>query len=235
MPGYIIHMTEAKMICDILSRDSQDQWRDRFFYGSLLPDAGGKLQKQKSHFWNESRREKIIMTPDLDIFLQKYSSVLNKDSLYGGYFAHLHLDQEFWRGYMRNQVEFLDADGKSTEYIKDLKSIFIKKTEKVISARDFFSEDYLYGDYTRLNKMLVQKYGLKVPGYRKYYNCKIEEADNKDMGQMLENLKEYIANSPVDAMDTMDVNVLSLDTLEMFLKKTAQEFVDKYSTYLVRG
>ena len=147
----------------------------------------------------------------------------------------MHLDQEFWRGYMRNQVEFLDADGKSTEYIKDLKSIFIKKTEKVISARDFFSEDYLYGDYTRLNKMLVQKYGLKVPGYRKYYNCKIEEADNKDMGQMLENLKEYIANSPVDAMDTMDVNVLSLDTLEMFLKKTAQEFVDKYSTYLVRG
>lgn len=59
MPGYIIHMTEAKMICDILSRDSQDQWRDRFFYGSLLPDAGGKLQKQKSHFWNESRREKL--------------------------------------------------------------------------------------------------------------------------------------------------------------------------------
>ena len=46
MPGYIIHMVEAKMICDILLRDSQsadqigEQWQEGFLFGSLLPDAG---------------------------------------------------------------------------------------------------------------------------------------------------------------------------------------------------
>lgn len=238
MPGYIIHMTEAKMICDVLGRNSQricenqDLWQDGFFYGSLLPDAGGKAQKQSSHFWKESERGKIIITPDLDIFLQKYADILNQSSLYGGYFSHLHLDQEFWQGYIKSQVEFLDTDGKSTEYIKNLKSVFIKRTAKMISAEDFFSENYLYGDYTRLNKMLVQKYNLKIPAYREYHNCRIEEADNKDMGRVLENLKVYMTKGPVCAAE---FNVLSLETFEIFLKKTAQEFVDEYSTYLVRG
>lgn len=238
MPGYVIHIAEAKMICDVLERNSQricenqDLWQDRFFYGSLLPDAGGKAQKQSSHFWKESERGKIIMTPDLDIFLHKYANVLNQNSLYGGYFAHLHLDQEFWQSYIKAQVEFLDADRKSTENIKNLKSVFIKRTEKMISAEDFFSENYLYGDYTRLNKMLVQKYSLKIPAYREYHNCRIEEADNKDMGRVLENLKIYMTKSPMCANE---FTVLSLETLEMFLKRTAQEFVDKYSIYLVRG
>ena len=238
MPGYVIHMTEAKMICDVLRKNSQricknqDLWQDRFLYGSLLPDAGGKAQKQSSHFWNESERGKIIMTPDLDVFLHKYADVLKQNSLYGGYFAHLHLDQEFWRDYIKAQVVFLDADGKSTKYIKNLKSVFIKRTEKMISAEDFFSEDYLYGDYTRLNKMLVQKYGLRIPAYREYHNCRIKEADNKDMKRVLEKLKIYMTKS---LMCASELNVLSLETLEIFLKKTAQEFVNEYSIYLIRG
>lgn len=238
MPGYIIHMVEAKMICDILLRDSQsadqigEQWQEEFLFGSLLPDAGGKLQKRSSHFWNESEKDKVIMTPDLNSFLQKYAGILNQSPLYAGYFAHLHLDHEFWSGYISGQVEFLDNDGKITEHMKNLKSVWIRKTEKIIPAGDFFSQDYLYGDYTRLNKILAQKYDLKIPVYREYHNCKIEEADSRDMIRLLENLKTYMNNS---LACTGDTSVLSLETLETFLKKTAQQFAEWYSTYLVKG
>lgn len=76
MPGYVIHLTEAKIILDILKRKSQrkgkalNQWQEDFFYGSLLPDAGGRIQKQNSHFWSEAEIGQIIMTPDIDRFLK---------------------------------------------------------------------------------------------------------------------------------------------------------------------
>lgn len=238
MPGYVIHMTEAKMILDILRKDSrieikmESQWQREFLYGSLLPDAGGKLQKQTSHFWNDSEIGKIIMTPDLNTFLIKYTNALRKHPLCGGYFAHLHLDRGFWKFYMKECIEFLDAAGKSTEYMKDLKSVFIKETKKRIFPEDFFSENYLYGDYTSLNKILVQKYDLEIPVYREYHNCEIEEADNKDMRRLLENLKKYMANSTVYVRKC---NVLSLSTFELFLKKTAQQFAEWYVGYLLGG
>ena len=48
VPGYVIHLTEAKMICEILKQGDTiknidfDIWQKEFFYGSLLTDAGGK-------------------------------------------------------------------------------------------------------------------------------------------------------------------------------------------------
>ena len=80
--------------------------------------------------------------------------------------------------------------------------------------------------------MLVQKYGLRIPAYREYHNCRIKEADNKDMKRVLEKLKIYMTKS---LMCASELNVLSLETLEIFLKKTAQEFVNEYSIYLIRG
>ena len=113
MPGYVIHLTEAKIILDILKRKSQikgkalNQWQEDFFYGSLLPDAGGRIQKQNSHFWSEAEIGQIIMTPDIDRFLKKYDNVWKQCPLYEGYLAHLHLDREFWKYYIKEQVEFL--------------------------------------------------------------------------------------------------------------------------------
>jgi len=233
MPGYVIHLTEAKIILDILKRKSQrkgkalNQWQEDFFYGSLLPDAGGRIQKQNSHFWSEAEIGQIIMTPDIDRFLKKYDNVWKQCPLYEGYLAHLHLDREFWKYYIKEQVEFLDADNKPTEYTENLKSVFIKRTDKVISPEEFFSKDYLYGDYTRLNKRLVQKYDLRIPVYNKCHDNRIEEADNEDMCRVLSNLKLYIADSPENETE---LTILSLDTLEVFLQRTAQQFADLYSS-----
>lgn len=241
MPGYIIHLTEAKIVCDILKKNSKtkdinqgkdiSQGKEEFFYGSLLPDAGGKEQKQSSHFWNKAESNQIIMTPDINRFLSKYSTVIHQNPLYGGYLAHLHLDREFWNSYIKDQVEFLDTNAVQTEYIQNLKSVLIKRTGRIISPEEFFSKNYLYGDYTRLNKMLVQKYSLMIPVYNQYHNNRVEESDNEDMRQILEKLKIYIAESPM--CGTTELTILSLDTMEVFLKRTAQQFIELYYNYLI--
>lgn len=76
MPGYVIHLTEAKMVYDILENSRQKisektcKRQEAFFYGSLLPDADGTVQKQISHFWNKAEYGQIIMTPDINRFLK---------------------------------------------------------------------------------------------------------------------------------------------------------------------
>ena len=236
MPGYVIHLAEAKIVCDVLRKNNKTKRKimvhgqKEFLYGSLLPDSGGKEQKQCSHFWNKVESNQIIMTPNINRFLDKYAVAMKQSFLYGGYLAHLHLDREFWNSYIKKQVEFLDNTDEPTQYIQELKSVLIKTTGKVISSEKFFSKDYLYGDYTRLNKMLVQKYDLAIPVYNKYYDNIIEESDNESMQQVLEKLKIYIADS--STYGETELTVLSLEKLEIFLQWTAQQFVNLYYTYL---
>ena len=84
MPGYVIHLVEAKIVCDVLKKNSKTkrkiitQGQEEFFYGSILPDAGGKAQKQCSHFWNKAESNQIIMTPDINRFLDKYADTDRK-------------------------------------------------------------------------------------------------------------------------------------------------------------
>lgn len=235
MPGYIIHLVEAKIVCDFIKKTviqkKFSQGQDEFFYGSLLPDAGGKAQKQRSHFWNKEESNRIIMTPDINRFLDKYAVVMKRSPLHEGYLTHLHLDREFWNSYIKKQVEFLDINDEPTEHIQELKGVLIKKTGSVISPEKFFSKNYLYGDYTRLNKVLIQKYGLMIPVYNECHGNRIEESDNDNMQQVLEKLKRYIADS--SRFGETELTVLSLDTLEVFLKQTAQQFIELYYTYFI--
>ena len=73
MPGYIIHLAEAKLITDSLEKmmpsiELTSTWREEFYYGSLLPDAAQKGQKSNSHFWNKKDVQYVTMVPDLESF-----------------------------------------------------------------------------------------------------------------------------------------------------------------------
>ena len=80
MPGYVIHLTEARMVYDILENSRQKisekicKRQEAFYYGSLLPDAGGKVQKRISHFWNKTEYGQIIMTPNINRFLISHNA-----------------------------------------------------------------------------------------------------------------------------------------------------------------
>lgn len=237
MPGYVIHLTEARMVYDILENSRQKisekicKRQEAFYYGSLLPDAGGKVQKRISHFWNKTEYGQIIMTPNINRFLKKYSPFLKENSLYVGYLLHLYLDREFWLHYIGENVEFRNSAGESTANMQDLKAVWLKKSNGIVTPEEFFSENYLYGDYTKLNKMMIQKYQLMIPTYTQCYGDKIEEAANEKMKNVLEHLRQYIVNSPIYPEENK-LRVITLDTFEAFLKDVAYEFVELYYDYL---
>lgn len=179
MPGYIIHLAEAELILKKL-RDKNihpaKEWKQQFQYGVLLPDAVSGSGKKKSHFWREADMDQIVIAPDLEAFLRQYSCHLQKnpyvfsstslpEPLLCGYLAHLHLDQCFFGRYFDRYVEFIDENGTPQKQFQKIHAARIRKSQKVVSLEQFFSNEYLYGDYTKLNHYFVEKYNLEIPVY----------------------------------------------------------------------
>lgn len=229
MPGYIIHLTEAGMINQILKEQNiveySAEWEKSFFYGALLPDAVKKGKKGISHFWKEISSNQITNVPDMDTFLRKYR-VSKQEPLKLGYLAHLHLDKVFWQEYIRQNVSFLDSNESVTDCIYGFKYVFINKMQKCVMPEMFFSEKYLYGDYTKLNYVLMRKYQLQIPVFDQKYSGMIKEADNYEMKNLLQKLNRYLMK---EDYDDCDLKVFKQKDLERFLKDTAVSFTQQYT------
>lgn len=179
MPGYIIHLAEAELILKKLQDKNihpAKEWKQQFQYGALLPDAVSGSGKKKSHFWREADMDQIVIAPDLEAFMKQYSCHLQKnpsmfssaslpDPLLCGYLAHLHLDQCFFGRYFDRCVEFIDENGTPQKQFQKIHAARIRKSQEVVSLEQFFSNEYLYGDYTKLNHYFVEKYKLEIPVY----------------------------------------------------------------------
>ena len=226
MPGYVIHLAEAKLIVDKLEKTMSNiklkvTWREEFYYGALLPDAIEKSKKGLSHFWNKKDIKCITMVPDLDAFCKKYVGKRD-DPVYWGYLLHLQLDRLFWEKFMKKNVEFIDKEGKETELLENVAGVKLKKNGKIIGVKEFFSEEYLYGDYTKLNKYLIKKYNLNVPEYNQRYHNIVKEVKSEDMERVLANLKRYLMESEEKVL-----KVFSKDSLEKFIENTARQFCER--------
>ena len=72
MPGYIIHLTEAKMIGEILQKqkgmDYSQEWEKAFFYGALLPDAVKKKRKEYHTSGEKNQKTRLRLCRILIIF-----------------------------------------------------------------------------------------------------------------------------------------------------------------------
>ena len=248
MPGYIIHLVEAEMILkrlrqhvpdihDASDRERYDSnWSKSFLYGNLMPDAVGKQEKERSHFWKKSDEGNVIRVPDLQAFMKTYREQLKTPGQFPfvcGYFTHLYLDHDFFQEYFKSCASFLDARGQETRSFQEVEQVLVKKQRKKVDAATFFSDEYLYGDYTKLNRILIEKYQIKIPDYKK--DCKElfqkennilaikEEAFEKLFVQM----RAFIADSSNGSGNAAELRVLSQDTLELFLEKIAAELADR--------
>lgn len=217
MPGYILHLTAAKMA--LAQMDFKEC--DAFFVGNLLPDT--VKDKTASHFRNPKYRENMIEYPDLDMFLAKYQSLLGDASCLGYYF-HLYMDRKFFKEYLPSIVTFLDADGQMVTKRDDVACVYIKRTKQKIPKQDFFSKEYYYGDYTRMNTYLVERFQLPLELDTNTENPGIEEVDYRDAANVLTELQGYL-NVPVSAVG--ELRVFDVEELLKFLEKTVQEFFDE--------
>jgi len=224
MPGYILHITAAKMlfdhlqtVCSSTASDTIDH--DAFQVGNLIPDS--VTDKTYSHFRHPARQEKLMVYPDLDLFLDKYRQLLTDSSCLGYYF-HLFIDRLYSKDYIPQIITFYDSNGKEASDRAAITHALIKRTKELVPIKTIFSDEYYYGDFTKMNTHLINRFSLSATLTDEVKNPGIQEVDYKDISNIREQLQEYLL-TPADTVT--ELKVFDIEDLLQFLEKAVKEFV----------
>ena len=222
MPGYILHLAAARMYLDHLPSEDPLSFdpiqQNDFFAGNLLPDS--VRDKSRSHFRDPAYRDRMIEWPHPDWFRQKYRNLM-RDAGCRGYWFHLYIDRRFFRDYIPRVAEFLDESGTVTDRRDETAYVLVKKSGERVPLSRYLSEEYYYGDYTRMNTWLAEKYHLPKT-LETPENPGIEEVDYRDLKKVLEELRRYWG-VPEEA--ALRLKVFDREDLLEFLEKAAVEAV----------
>lgn len=218
MPGFILHITTAKMLFDKYNMDVD---QDAFGVGNLIPDSVS--DKTFSHFRHPSRNKKLMVYPDMDLFLDKYQHLLSDSSCLGYYF-HLYVDRIYAKDYIPQIVTFYDENGLEVSDRADITHALIKRTGELVPIKTFFSDEYYYGDFTKLNTYLINRFDLSTSLNKNVKNPGISEVDYADIAAIEKNLQEYL-DVPEDAVN--ELKVFEAEHLINFLEGLVDEFVER--------
>lgn len=221
MPGFIIHLTEAAMIMDYMKMKPDSDWKQEFLLGNLLPDTRLGAEKAISHFWSPEGGENIARAPKLSCFLEKYGHRLDEPVILG-YYAHLYLDERYVDGYWPKILVFEDERGRPEPRREFIHQVRLKQNGRLIPFQEFFSSEYYYGDYTRSNHWLVERYHIRAPKYRPLENVNMDEVDASKLYEVLEELQCICHKGR--AGDEKKLKVFDLTELEAFVQGTASAF-----------
>lgn len=224
MPGFIMHMAESNLILNEIGNDKSEEWKRLFIAGSLLPDTKKRGKKLGSHFWDIHTIEDMAIAPRLDYFLKMYEKNL-ENPLVLGYYAHLHLDERFVNRYWPEQlVAFLDDEGRIKTKRKDITKVKILRTGQLVSRDTFFSDEYYYGDYTRLNDYFIEKYNIDLSfDYMDIPDCPIKEVRKEDLAEVIQQLE--LIGRTCKRSKGEEIKVFSRQGICEFLEETSKEFI----------
>lgn len=230
MPGFILHLTAAQMLLKHLPSHPDFPYPissvNDFLIGNLLPDA--TQQKESSHFRDPLYREKMMVFPDLTRFTAKYRSLL-PDSSALGYYFHLYIDRKFFKDFIPQVVEFYDKNGQITDIRDEVATVYIQKSQTSIPFSKYLTEEYYYGDYTRMNTYLVNQYKIPLDLNPEVVNPGISEICYKDVQEVLLQLHGFLAVSPEAVRE---LKVFPLKKLLLALEEYVEEFLSVPNKYL---
>ena len=230
MPGFILHLTAAQILLKRLPHHPDIPYENSsvndFLIGNLLPDT--TKQKDASHFRNPAYYEKMMVFPDLTRFLQKYSFLLSDSSVLGYYF-HLYIDRKFFKDFIPQVVEFYDKNGQITDIRDEVATVYIQKSQTSIPFSKYLTEEYYYGDYTRMNTYLVNQYKIPLDLNPEVVNPGISEICYKDVQEVLLQLHGFLAVSPEAVRE---LKVFPLKKLLLALEEYVEEFLSVPNKYL---
>lgn len=227
MPGFVLHMTAAKILTDLLSDthtlNTNFNMRNAFYLGNLLPDMS--INKQNSHFQNPTHQNDVLRVPDLNLFLSKYLSRIS-NPFYLGYFFHLYIDYTFLWDYLKSEIIYLDRSNQPTFKNDQVCYAYIRSKKIKLPMSLFLSDEYYYGDYTRISSYLIKKYQLSFDFDLSIENPHMDELQFDDMPNFIEDIKKC-ANSvdyPINSLKVFDAK-----RLINFINKQAKTFFNFYS------
>lgn len=158
MPGYIMHLAAAKLAIDKLGICDFDRTL-KIYTGSVIADTMPRQEKRTSHFWTKDTMKYLKRTPDTDFFLKQYPQGI-VDELIAAYYAHLYMDKQFVDDYWEKHFEFYNDDMDAEEGYDSVTKVRIVDKNIWLDRCDFLSDEYYYGDYTRLLPYMICKYEL---------------------------------------------------------------------------
>ena len=230
MPGFILHLTAAQMLLKRLPSHPDFPYPissvNDFLIGNLLPDA--TKQKESSHFRDPLYREKMMVFPDLTRFTAKYCPLLPNSSVLGYYF-HLYIDRKFFKDFIPQIVEFYDVDGKITDIKDEIATVYVKKSQTSIPFPKYLTEEYYYGDYTKMNTYLINRYHIPLNLDPNVINPGITEILYEDVQQVLDLLHHFLSVPPEAAQE---LKVFPLEDLLTALEQYVEEFLTVPNKYL---
>lgn len=199
MASAVIHLCVAKEVNKYLKMDE-----NMILLGSIAPDISKQIGQTKeiSHFLDHTNEDDI---PNIDRFLSKYKSELNKP-FEVGYFIHLLTDKYWFRDYIYNYIERFTKNA----------------TKKKITYTAI--RDVIYNDYTNINIDLIDKYNLPLDIFQneiEYPNSKIKEIPIDKLPIITEKMGLIIANSTEEKtfmFDTKDIEVFITNTVKYIIK-----------------
>lgn len=229
MPGFILHLTAAQMLLKQLPHHPDFPYKissaNDFLIGNLLPDT--TKQKDASHFRNPVYYEKMMVFPDLTRFMQKYNSLLTNSSVLGYYF-HLYIDRKFFKNFIPQVVKFYDKNGQITDVRDEVTTVYIQKSQTTIPFSKYLTEEYYYGDYTRMNTYLVNRYKIPLDLNSNVRNPGISEICYENVQKVLLQLHGFLAVSPETVRE---LKVFPLEELLLALEGYVEEFLSVPNKY----
>ena len=217
MPGFILHITASQML---FSKYQLPLDRDAFEVGNLIPDSVS--DKTFSHFRHPAKNEKFIVYPDFELFSGKYQHLFHNSSVLGYYF-HLYIDKRYTLEYLPQVVSFYDETGKEAFDRVDITHARIKRTGELVPLKTFFSEEHYYGDFTKLNTHLINRFNLSVDLNETIQNPGIEEVDYTNIIKIKQQLNEYL-DVPENA--AYQLSVFDAEHLIAFLESLIDGFIE---------
>ena len=176
-----------------------------YILGSIAPDISRVLNqdKRRSHFFKEDN------LPNINSFLKKYKTTLNK-SFNLGYYIHLYTDLLFYR-------DFLPLFIKEDLLYTDITCL--DKSKLKLSIED--TRDILYNDYSNLNIQVINEYNLDLDLF--YTECKIpdtniDEIDIKKLNILIDKMGTIIETSKEDKQ-----YIINISSIKSFIDNTVEE------------
>ncbi len=199
MASAIIHLCVAKEVNKYLNMDENE-----LLLGSIAPDISKQIGQTKeiSHFLDYSNEDDI---PNIDRFLAKYKSELNKP-FEMGYLIHLLTDKYWFRDYVYQYIE---------RYTKNS----VKKNITYTAIRDV-----IYNDYTNINIDLIDKYMLPLKIFYNEFKCPqsiITEIPVDKLDILIEKMGLIIEESKQEKtfmFDTTDIEIFITNTVRYIIK-----------------
>lgn len=255
MASYVIHYTTGKKLLEKLNISKEEQ--AGFLLGNLIadslktignetnPEIIRKLKKQyreqiqnektATHFRCKEDFDKNIQLCNLKKFLETYSKFMDNPTVLG-YFFHLFTDNHFFKNVFDDAFVCLDNNGKVTDKWKDTTQYKVLKDGKIVTPKEFWTEENIYGDYTKMNKLVLTNYKINFDvdllrkGLKLYPNPGIKEVNFENIESVIRETNSYIKDS--ETADISNLKIFDSNKILEFIDEVGNKFIDQNNEYI---